>query len=347
MSKPFSYAILTSLAMMGLTACGGGSGSSSSSTSPSVPPPPPPPPPSTEFEVRGNAFKGLLKGANVYVYSADELFNDNPVAIASTNTSSFTGNFSVTVDTANRTIGENIVVAVVMKNAVMECDAPNGCALGIDFEDDFELPKETISNESRLEDPFFMAAIIPTPAVGTRAEITVNIFTHMHTVYYNSLLSSTSFPNENELFSRAQTRVANLFGLTDQNFTELGFIDLTGSLFGDIRANDLRASILSGGIQGAIGESSVSGESNVSIDEVYFDFLSDFVNQDGEVLLNEGNQDLTDRISLQDIYDNAIAIEDVTSSSANVFGNVVQSLKDEKAVIDNAPAFSVTRGGRR
>jgi len=339
MSSPLSRSLFFSLVFLGLTACGGGGGSSTSATSQSVPPPPPPPPPSTEFGIRGAAFKGLLKGANVYVYSADELFDDNPVVIGSSSTSTFTGNFSVTVDTANKNIGDNVVVAVVMKNATMECDAPNGCAPGIGFEDDFELPKENISDESRLVDPFFMAAIIPTPALGTRAEITVNMFTHMQIVYYNSLLSSTSFPNERALLSRAQTRIANMFGLIDQNFTELGFIDLTGSFNGDIRSNDLKASILSGGIQGALGE---DGQ---AIDDVYFDFLSDFVNQDGEILINEGNQDSTATISLQDIYDNAIAIENINSSSANVFGSVLQSLKDERVRINNAASFSQTENG--
>lgn len=327
--------VLSSLVFVGVTACGGGS-SGSSTTGAVVPPPPPQ---STEFTVRGVAFKGLLQGANVYVYSADELFDDNPVAIGNTNTSASTGNFSVTVNTANRTIGDTIVVAVVMKNATMECDAPNGCASGVDFGDDFELPRESIANESRLGDPFFMAAVLPTPAVGTREDITVNIFSHMHTVYFNSLLASTSSPNESALFSQAQTRIANIFGLTDQNFTQLSFLDITGSLQADVSANTMRAAILSGGIQGAIGESSVS------IEDVYFDFLSDFVNQNGEMLINEGTSDRTDRISLQDIYDNAIAIEDVNSSSSNLFGNVVQALKDEKVTIDNAPSFSQTRNG--
>ncbi|MEP3892022.1 MAG: hypothetical protein ABJN69_16315 [Hellea sp.] len=339
MSGPLTRVLFICLAFTGLSGCGGGGGSSSGSTGAVVPPPPPPPPPSTEFTVRGVAFKGLLQGANVYVYSADELFDDNPVAIGSSSTSSATGNFSVIVDTAGKTIGDDIVVAVVMKNAMMECDAPRGCSSGIDFGDDFELPKEEIANESRLGDPFFMAAVLPTPTVGTRRDMTVNIFTHMQTVYYNSLLSSTSFPNESELFSRAQTRVANIFGLTDQNFSELGFLDITGSLNADVSSNTMRAAFLSGGIQGAIGESSVS------IDRVYFDFLSDFVNQDGEMLLNEGTRDRTDRVSLQDIYDNAIAIEDVNSSSSNLFGNVLQSLKDDKVRIDAAPSFSQTQNG--
>lgn len=335
-----SHTFLASLLFIGLTACGGGSGESGGgATPPSVPLPPPPPPPSTEFTIRGVAFKGLLQGANVYVYSADELFDDNPVAIGNTNTSSFTGNFSVTVDTANRTIGDNVVVAVLMKNATMECDAPNGCALGVDFGDDFELPKESITNESSLGDPFFLAAVLPTPAVGTRRDISVNIFTHMQVVYYNSLLSSTSFPNESELLARSQTRVASLFGLQDEDFTQLSFLDITASIFGDVDENDILAAFISGGIQGAIGEGSAGIEDN------FFNFLGDFLNQGGELLINEGSSDSLGQISLQDIYENAIAIENVNPQSANAPSVALQDLKNRKAEIDNSPAFSLTRDG--
>ena len=341
MPGSFTRNIITTIAFLGLTACGGSSGGTSSGATPPSVPPPPPTSTSTSFTLRGAAFKGLLLGANVYVYSADELFDDNPVAIAEGQISSSTGNFSISVDTAGQNIGDNIVVAVVMKNSNMICDAAKGCGANIEFGDEFSLPRESLSNESRLGDPFFLSAILPTPNRGETREMIVNMFTHMQLVYFNQLLVSSSFPNEQLLLERSQTRVAKLFGLNDSDFTQLQFANIAANGLYDTDPNSARAEIISGGILASLLEGTFT------IDEAFFNLLSDFVNQDGELLINEGNSDSQNRISLQDIFENALLIggDDVKPTTNNGFDSVLQGLEDSKRAVDEARDFSFTFNG--
>lgn len=236
-----------------LSACGGGSGGgggSSPTTSGSTPTPTPTP--SAEFTMQGVAAKGLLDGARVLVVDAGEPL---PLELSGFNilgegTTSATGDFSIEVQDSGG--AANLLVLALMDNANMKCDSAIGCGLDpvsgaqIGFGDDFALgPNSSI-----------LSAYVPTPGAGTTTA-NLNSLSSIVTSRMIGLAaeagSTTGSGEDTQPILRpqdkqaAQDYVAQVLGITSQEYSALNFIDLTEPLPASVDQAELRASLLASG----------------------------------------------------------------------------------------------------
>lgn len=316
-----------------LTACGGGGGGGSNSgVSVSPPPPPPPPPPTAEFTVEGVAAKGLLGGARVIVVDATDplpLELSDFVALGE-GTTSADGRFSI--DVADSDGAANIMVLAYMNNANMKCDSVIGCGLNpangsaIDFGDEFSLGE----NEALL------AAYLTTPGAGTTTT-NLNSLSTIATsrmiglaVEAGSVLGSGEStqpilrPQDKQT---AQDYIAQVLGITSQDYSALNFIDLTETLPASVDQAELQAAVLSSGFLTAavaLGSDLEANGIEFTFDDLFGEITGAFIAPPA-LIVRESPPDIFS-ISLQEMFGGAILALDANIQASGGTANNAQDL---------------------
>ncbi len=316
MSLSFTKSILLCTATVSvalLSACGGGNGGGSSTTSSgTTPTPTPTPTPSAEFTMQGVAAKGLLDGARVIVVDAGEPL---PLELSGFNilgegTTSATGNFSIEVQDSEGAV--NLLVLALMDNANMKCDSAIGCGLDpvsgaqIGFGDDFALgPNSSI-----------LSAYVPTPGAGTTTA-NLNSLSSIVTSRMIGLAaeagSTTGSGEDTQPILRpqdkqvAQDYVAQVLGITSQEYSALNFIDLTEPLPASVDQAELRASILASGFLTAavaFGSDLEASGFDFTFDDLFDEITSSFFVPEA-LIVRESPLDALS-ISLQEMFGGAV-----------------------------------------
>jgi len=336
----FLSSLLTSALI--LSSCGGGgSSNTSNSTSASTPTTPP----STEFTITGQAFKGLVKDAEIIVIGSDSIIAENAETLVRGTTNAQTGNYSLTLDTATLpVIGDYIFVTVAINSANLVCDAPTGCGESVAFGEDLR-----VADFDNVTTPLAaLVAVVPTPRNGSSVEVNPNIFSHLSFTYFDDIVTQRSDISilQSDI-NLAQSRVATIFGLNDTPFHELPYIDVTRTV-GSSDQNGIRAALISGGMQGPISKFEGSLGDGDGFAWGLTRLSTRFARDDGEILAREANGEDNSgagRLSLEDFFAEAVQFDQVNSTSSNAFSLAIQSIQDDYAEILASRAFGQTSDG--
>jgi len=272
------------------------------------------------FTVSGTASKGLLLRANVRLFDMDDVLNGMALrdtnAIGTAVTSATDGSFMIEMDVNPSTLGRYLLTDVVINGSDMICDAVLGCSENIAFGETL-----TIAESSS---PTSLKAIIPTPNNQDSVLNNVNIFTALQS---ELILERTEDLGVTQVraqdIAESQLQVATLFGIADEDFTELNFVNIAQTDFENLDTNTIEANVLAGGILGAISESPTDPLTDIL--ELMF---SNFRASNGELIGREVQDDKT-VVSLVDIFENASLIKNlIDTPGANLLE--VQNKFDRK-----------------
>jgi hypothetical protein len=231
----------------------------------------------------GQVSKGLVSNTRVRLFSVDNFLDDvlgerqivEPVQIDETGTYVFT--LLPSIDFENL-----LLYKVKGDGADMICDAPQGC-LQTPFGETFE-----------VEDDLDLRAYIDVPDLGTTNVANINILT---------TLAAKSAQDFAGIFSRVgpravedgQEEVANVFGLPEQAFTAVPFVDITKPIT-STDENAIRVAMIGGGVLGA-----AFAQSDPDDPEDYLDELDDFIDDFGKGRLACQDGPDQDTISIEDV----------------------------------------------
>jgi len=247
---------------------------------------------------------------------------DNPSEVIATGTTSVaTGIFDLEVlDTANFTGSHLRITVTGGAGAEMLCDAPNGCG--------------TITFGGRLpiDNSFSLSAIIPTPAIGSVRDVYLSLYTDLIVAQLDAqsgLITSDSL-------AAADAEVRDVFGINLAAFDTIAPFDITG----DVGSNATEAyySVVSGGLLGAVLENPNGLEAG------YNSFRDEFVLNAGEILVSESTDDLT-LVSLQDIYENGAALQDVNLAATAALTTAINTVDARLADVEAGEVGQLTVNG--
>ena len=191
----------------------------------------------TVLTLNGRVSKGLVTNTEIELFSVDFLsiiFDGNREIVEPVNIDE-TGQYSFTVLPATD-VEELLRFEVEGDGADMICDAPQGCndaAFGEFFE---------------VEDDLDLRALIPVPPFGTTRTANINIMTTLVVSRAGSLNGLRRINLEDVEDSRED--VASVFGIRNQDYSTVPFIDITQP-FTSTNEDAIRLAMISGGILGA------------------------------------------------------------------------------------------------
>lgn len=210
----------------------------------------------------------------------------------------------------------------------MICDAENCLSEGgIAFGSPLSIPADEVGAFPRT-----LSAAVPTPAIGT-TDVNVNMFTHYQVLdmvaqgFIRQAQQGGDVIIIPEDYSSTRANTARLFGLPDEDFFTLPFIDVTQSITSTDQ-DAVYAALLGGGLLGAALEA-VEPFSAIS------DFQTRAVSYN--VIANEST-DNREFISIEDIYENALALGTQIGATGNAFTAAQDSLSQRQAEIAAASA---------
>ena len=280
-----------------LTACGGGGGSSDPAPAPApLPPPPPPPPPAPSgisFDLDGTATKGLILGGTVRVFDA----NDPTVELATGITSTVNGSFDLAIGSSKAFEGGAVKVIVTGgTGATMVCDAPSGCG------------RTAFGDTFAIGDDFELSAIIEAPANDGAVTVNVSALTTLAAALAEANVNGGEIDKAD--LDEANQKVANIFGLTQTDLWRLSGLDVTREKI-DVKptTDELRAAFMNAGILEAMLEG------NGTLDQRLNALVTEFVENDGQLILNEGS-DAPSLISVEDIVEAAVSTSELSPLGA-------------------------------
>lgn len=270
----------------------------------------------TGFSVAGTASKGLVLGAIIRAFSAEDVLSgailNNDNAIGTGSTSSTDGTFTLNIDTTDITLGDFIVLEIILDGADMVCDSASGCSTGAIFGDNFSVPDSTA--------PASLKAIIPTPDNEETAAANLNIFTTLQSELLITRSTSVGLTQVRaQDLAETQTQISTLFRLNDEDFTGLEFIDIVQTNFGGVDRNVIEAHVIAGGVLGALNESASP------LPEAFNRLILDFNGANGEFIGIEVSDD-PDFVSLTDIFENAGLVKDANDTLDEEFLNAVDEI---------------------
>lgn len=284
----------------------------------------------TAITLAGNVVKGPISGATaniLEVVTLDAVGNASGTLLATGTTATDSG-FSLTIPEETQ-MSNLLVVEIRLAGAQMVCDAAN-CMneAGVPFGGVITIPPD---NTGPNDTPRIFTAAVPTPVLGTTG-VNVNMFTHYQLLYMAGLAYTRQFQQGGEVvidlqdYAPTRQRTATLFGLPDADFFTLPFIDVTQSITSTDQ-NAIYAALLSGGLLGAALEAAAP-----------FDAIDIFEGQviRRELIANELN-DNPNLISVEDIFDGAIALANQIGATGNAFTAAQDALVARKVEIDAAP----------
>lgn len=315
----FSMFVALSLAV--LTACGGGGGGGGGGGSVGGTPVPPPSgggggggsgggtggTPSPIFDLAGGAAKGIILGGYVSVEDAAI----PGVEIGEGTTSTTDGSYSLSVLDDSGFDGQFIRVIVTGgTGAMMICDAASGCGGNVVFGEAYPI------NESvRLE------AIIPAPVGNDPVDVFVSPLTDLSANLADNMGLSASN------LAKANSQVANLFGLQNPELTRIPTFDITAPSGTPTRDQLRLASISAGILEAAI-------ESGETLDGFLESLAQSFIANGGQLVSNEADDDPT-VTSLEDILNGAIAAIELSGSDLDESQDLLAALLGELTALQS------------
>ena len=330
--------LLISASTFFLLSCGGGGSSGNSAQSVNTPQPVPPPQ-STIITLEGQAWKGLAYGARIVLFESNSAISGNTQIIAETMSSSTDGRYSLSLDKQDiANIGDYLVLAAVLNDTEMLCDAPLGCGDGIQFGD---VSQVRSADSSIPVTPLY--AIFPTPDGGTTTTVNPNIFSGMEFTYHDYLVGSGNVTFNPQNLAQAQTRITKIFGLSDTPLYKLPFVDITKEVTSS-DSNAIRAALIAGGLHGDLHGYDGIADRGVGFEWGMFYLFNDFYRDEGEISAHENN-DFVFVTSLEDMFYNAKAIEGLNNTSTNAYETALQSVKDTYEAIKASEPYARTLNG--
>lgn len=324
-----------------LTACGGGGGSSSSTTpTPVTVSPPPAPTFDGTITLEGTVSKGLFYGAEVGVISSADVESGAAEILARATTDPENGSFSLTLTTEDvRNYGDYLFLAVEINDLEMLCDSPTGC------EDRAEFGETFFTEQASATTPeLFLFSVVPTPDVNTTSNANINIFSTLHFNYMDAQISERDVVTiDSATVNAAAQRVATIFEFSDTNFHNYEYVDVTETVTHS-NSEHIRASLISGGLQGATSKYSdiIPSPDRIGFEWGLYDFLRSFIVLDGEL---RANSDYVFEISLLDIYSEAKEFTNLDIAGNNALGTAEQSIEDSYQAIIASDLYAHTAGG--
>ena len=281
-------------------------------------------PPPTTITLAGTVVKGVISGATIRILDAADGASGIPLV---TGTTGADGSYSLTIPEGTST-SNLLVVETLLAGAQMVCDAENCLSEGgIAFGSPLSIPADEVGAFPRT-----LSAAVPTPAIGT-TDVNVNMFTHYQVLdmvaqgFIRQAQQGGDVIIIPEDYSSTLANTARLFGLPDEDFFTLPFIDVTQSITSTDQ-DAIYAALLGGGLLGAALEA-VEPFSAIS------DFQARAVSYN--VIANEST-DNREFISIEDIYENAIALGTQIGATGNAFTAAQDSLSQRQAEIAVASA---------
>ena len=265
----------------------------------------------TAITLTGQVSKGLVMNSEVELFSVDSLdlfFSGNREIIDPVDTDE-TGTFNFTVLPATD-LEELLRFEVEGDDADMVCDAPRGCndaAFGEVFE---------------VEDDLDLRALIEVPLFGTTRIVNINILTSLATERAGQLnnLRRVS-PRDLE---DATSDVASVFGITNQDYTTVPFIDVTQP-FTSSNEDAIRAAMIGGGVLGA-----AFLHSDPDDDEDYLEEIDDFIDEfeTRRVFCQDAPNQTT--MSIEDIMSQALEVARINGDALtqSFFQNRVNAIRN-------------------
>jgi hypothetical protein len=212
----------------------------------------------------------------------------------------------------------------------MVCDAENCLSEGgVAFGGTFQIPADDPNARMRT-----LAAAVPTPPVGT-TNANINMLTHYQVfdMVAQAIIRQNQQGGEIKIilqdYASTRANTAKIFGVPDADFYSIPFVDITQPIT-STDSDAIYLALLSGGLLGAALQA-VSP----------FDAITDFENRmlGYAVIANEDDNNNNNRemISIEDIFENALAVAAQIGDTGNAFTAAQDALTARKAEIDAAP----------
>ena len=285
-----------------------------------------------DFTIEGVAAKGLLDGARVIVIDGGDplALELADLAILGEDTTAADGRFSIDVqDSAG---ANNLLVIALMNDASMKCDSAIGCGLdqttgaAVNFGDNFSLGPNLA----------LLTSYISTPTGGT---VTTNLNT-LSTLTTSRMIGLSveagsvigSDENTQPILrpqdqQPAQDYIAQLFGITSQDYSALDFVDITEPLPADVDQAELQAAILSSGVLAAAVSFGADLENNgqsFTFDDLFDEVTTSFFVPEGLIVRESPPNPF--RISLAEIFGGTILALDANVQVSGGTPNNAQDL---------------------
>jgi len=216
---------------------------------------------SSVVTISGIVSIGLISNACVVLTDASSELDTRlaDLTVLAEDTTDENGRYSLTFNAADIT-GDLISVSVFLEDATLVCVSPRiACISGVGFGQEFTVmdSDERIDFDGSGPLPEFedaaLRAVINTPTGGTALSGNLNIFTQLSFIRMiglanqnNSISPAGNIILRPEDLSLAQLFVANVFGLEDQDFTQLDFVDITQPITSSDQ-QAIRAALISSG----------------------------------------------------------------------------------------------------
>lgn len=272
----------------------------------------------------GQVSKGLVSNTRVKLFSVDGFITDiiserqivDPVQIDDTGTYRFTLLPAIDFE-------ELLLYKIKADGADMVCDAPQGCKV-VGFGETFE-----------VEDDLDLRAYIPVPQLGTTQTVNVNILTTLTARGAQNLAEGFERVDPEDV-SRARRETARIFGLPDQDFTKVPFVDVTQTIT-STNENAIRVAMIGGGVLGA-----AFSHSDPDDDDDYLEELDDFIDDygDGEVACRNAASQTT--LSFEDIMASAFELSQINGSATTqaFFSARLLGIRNGNVACDFTPRVS-------
>lgn len=203
----------------------------------------------------GKVSKGLVSNAEVKLFSVDGYITDflSPRQIVEPGYVDATGTYTFTLLPAID-FAELLLYKIEGDGADMVCDAPQGCGQ-TGFGQTFEVKD------------LDLRAYLPVPSLGTTQTVNINILTSLVERSAKNLADERFEGANPEYVQRGREEVSGVFGLPDQDFTKVPFVDVTRPIT-STDENAIRAAMIAGGVLGAAFSHSDPDDSDDYLEEL-------------------------------------------------------------------------------
>jgi len=299
----------------------------------------------TAVTISGVVAKGLVSNARVILTNATQELPDrvSQYVPLGEDVTDAEGRYTITID-ASANPDDMLGITTILEGANMVCDALS-CGPNIGFGDTFTIIDGVATYDvgNGLEDfDLLLSSVIPMPSGGTASDINVNAFTHLsiNRMIGFSMTDGSVGPNGGAILrsqdlAPAQSWIANAFGLDNQDFTQLPFVDITQPIT-ETSQQAIRAALIAGGFMQAV---SVQGQTNgLDFAELFFSNQLPFIGQ--SLWARQENAVGFPFITLQDIFvgaDTVAGASATNGSSGTAFDAAQQFVQDRLTTINSAP----------
>ena len=261
--------------------------------------------------LNGQVSKGLVTNTDIRLFSVDSfnlLGNGNREIVERVRIDE-SGRYNFTV-LPSTDLEELLRFEVEGDGADMICDAPQGCN-EFAFGDTFE-----------VEDDLDLRALIEVPSLGTTRTANINILTTLAAKRAGQLNGFRRVsPGD---LRDASEDVASVFGIVNQDYSTVPFIDVTQP-FVSFDENAVRIAMISAGVLGA-----TFLHSDPDDDDDYLEELDDFIDEfgDREVFCRDAPQQTT--LSIEDVIAQALEVARLNGDpvSQNFFQSRLNSIRN-------------------